>query len=765
MAGARTTLGNARACLLAGVATVAVAVTIDPLIEGSAWLAPTVVAVLGVTIGGVLCALGRAHAVLAVAVTALVGFVILNALFAPSFATFGGFVPTPASYLALADLVVTGIDTSNRVVVPAPDGADIQALVAVATTVVAFVVQALAVWARLPGVAGLPLLLTVCVPAALAPAGIGVQGFVIAALGFLALTLTDADERIRQWGPLLRRRATTTTNPAASAFAAPALLAGVVALVVAVVLPTVVPGLGRNNLNEVVQDTFGEGGVQRVRTVNPFVNLGTDLNQPDDVEVLTYVTDVGAPAPLRIVTTDVVDSQGWGPSTPEVPVDQTVEAPLPRPPGAGDDVLAAAPRVLTDIQVTGLEQLYLPLPYPASTIDIDGTWLYDPLTLNVFSGTDNTLGKTYSVSSYDISPDAQRLRDAPPPPGDVIDRYTTLPDLPASVAQLAAEVTAGAPTAYDQASALQAFFRTEGGFVYDLDVANSGDIDATESFLLERRGFCAQFSSSMALMARSLGIPARVAVGFLPGEPLGAGVYSVSIRDAHAWPELYFEGVGWVRFEPTPATRTGAPPTWSAPDEAEPSPEASASIESSAQPSPTPTPTPTATEAAPAGAASTGGSGWAWVLPVLLALAAGAVLAPRGWRRARDVWRWRRHVDDARASADVAWAVLAERAADLGWNWGQGTVRREASGLVAGAELTPPGRDALWRLVEAAERSRFAARPLPSTGLRDDVATVLAELADGTDRNQRMRARWLPTPWPRVAARIGEPRPARSSVT
>ena len=64
-----------------------------------------------------------------------------------------------------------------------------------------------------------------------------------------------------------------------------------------------------------------------------------------------------------------------------------------------------------------------------------------------------------------------------------------------------------------------------------------------------------QFASTMAVMARTLGIPARVAVGFAPGEKLAKGGYLVGAHDAHAWPELYFQGVGWVRFEPTPLDR------------------------------------------------------------------------------------------------------------------------------------------------------------------------------------------------------------------
>ena len=80
-------------------------------------------------------------------------------------------------------------------------------------------------------------------------------------------------------------------------------------------------------------------------------------------------------------------------------------------------------------------------------------------------------------------------------------------------------------------------------------------------FLQTKRGYCVQFSSAMIMMARESGIPARMAVGFLPGTPDGSERV-VRVNDAHAWPELWFPELGWVRFEPTPGVRSGLPPTW-----------------------------------------------------------------------------------------------------------------------------------------------------------------------------------------------------------
>ncbi len=102
--------------------------------------------------------------------------------------------------------------------------------------------------------------------------------------------------------------------------------------------------------------------------------------------------------------------------------------------------------------------------------------------------------------------------------------------------------------------ALQDFFRNN--FTYDLSVRAGHGEDAIESFLKDRRGYCEQFAGTYAAFARSIGLPARVAVGFTPGE-LTDGVYVVRGQYAHAWPEVWFDGVGWVPFEPTPGR--GAP--------------------------------------------------------------------------------------------------------------------------------------------------------------------------------------------------------------
>jgi len=137
--------------------------------------------------------------------------------------------------------------------------------------------------------------------------------------------------------------------------------------------------------------------------------------------------------------------------------------------------------------------------------------------------------------------------------------------LPDTALVAAREVTAGAATPYDQMMALQNWFRAT--FTYDLDVPLGNSNDAIAAFLRDRRGFCQQFAGTFAVMARTLGVPARIAVGYTPGDLGNDGLYHVYGRHAHAWPEVWFDGIGWVAFEPTPGRGspdsqgyTGLPP-------------------------------------------------------------------------------------------------------------------------------------------------------------------------------------------------------------
>ena len=138
-------------------------------------------------------------------------------------------------------------------------------------------------------------------------------------------------------------------------------------------------------------------------------------------------------------------------------------------------------------------------------------------------------------------------------------------DIDPRVLAQAREVTTGQPTEYDQALALQTWLRDPTEFTYnqtvDASVGDGNGSQAILAFLQTRQGYCVHFASTMAVMARQLGIPARVAVGFALGHTV-QGKQVVGLHELHAWPELYFQGSGWVPFEPTPGGPASQPPSW-----------------------------------------------------------------------------------------------------------------------------------------------------------------------------------------------------------
>lgn len=164
-------------------------------------------------------------------------------------------------------------------------------------------------------------------------------------------------------------------------------------------------------------------------------------------------------------------------------------------------------------------------------------------------------GMKYTVYSDVARPDSDVLRAAPRelPPG--YEQYLQVPEeIPARVTELAREITRDATTDYDKAEAVAAWLRDN--LAYTLEMRSPGDMEPIDFFLFERRaGHCEYFSSAMAIMVRTLGIPARNVNGFLGGEWNEYDAYvAVRARDAHSWVEVYFQDVGWVTFDPTPSS-------------------------------------------------------------------------------------------------------------------------------------------------------------------------------------------------------------------
>jgi protein-glutamine gamma-glutamyltransferase len=167
----------------------------------------------------------------------------------------------------------------------------------------------------------------------------------------------------------------------------------------------------------------------------------------------------------------------------------------------------------------------------------------------VFAGADSP---NYTVSSGPSRPPVAALRSATGAEPAAIDWYLQLPPLPARMKALADSLTRDAPTRYDAVRAVESWLRSE--FSYTLELPSSAREATLDHFLFERRaGHCEYFSTAMAILLRAAGVPARNVNGFLGGEWNASGGYlAVTQNDAHSWVEVWFPGLGWVPFDPTP---------------------------------------------------------------------------------------------------------------------------------------------------------------------------------------------------------------------
>jgi len=192
--------------------------------------------------------------------------------------------------------------------------------------------------------------------------------------------------------------------------------------------------------------------------------------------------------------------------------------------------------------------------------------LRDPTGDVRFFGSD---APSYDALSAAPLPPEEALRAAAGEPPAWEARYLQLPPLSARVLRLADSLAAGEPTRLDRARAVERWLRSE--FRYTLELPRDADEARLESFLFRRRaGHCEYFSTAMAVLLRAQGIPARNVTGFLGGEWNSFGRYlAVTGNDAHSWVEVWFPGLGWVPFDPTPpggrALATEAEDGWSRP--------------------------------------------------------------------------------------------------------------------------------------------------------------------------------------------------------
>jgi hypothetical protein len=161
--------------------------------------------------------------------------------------------------------------------------------------------------------------------------------------------------------------------------------------------------------------------------------------------------------------------------------------------------------------------------------------------------------KAYKAESYVPLVTVKRLRGSSSNyPEAIQKRYLQLPpSLPERVRNLANELTKGKSNAYDKAKAIEAYLRT---YPYDLNIpAPPEGLDVADYFLFDlKKGYCDYYATSMVVLARASGLPARFVSGYSPGSYDAPNAqYVIRELNAHSWAEIYFPEIGWIEFEPT----------------------------------------------------------------------------------------------------------------------------------------------------------------------------------------------------------------------
>ncbi|NUT44025.1 MAG: DUF4129 domain-containing protein [Thermoactinospora sp.] len=550
-----------RLSLASAVATFAVAIVLYPLLSGGGWFWGSLGAVVVVFGASVLSGKLALPAWAAPFVGVLAMLLYITAVFTGTKA-WALLFPTTDSIPHLGKLYAAGWTDIQRFAAPVPSNTGVSLLTTTGVGGIAIIVDLMATRLRRAALAGLPLLALVTVPATILSDPIGWPSFIIAALGFTGLLIADGRERIGHWGRavLVRRTRHATSGPRDTADTRGLRLSGkrigFAAIGVALVLPALVP-----TMEPFQPFTFGVGGSGRgdggnsITIPDPVAGLKGQLQLPEKRTVLTYSNSDNQPRYLRIYSLDVFDGEQFRMTPPKgAPENRTENGPLPRPPGLGDST--PVQEVNTKIQISEeVEDLrFLPTPYPASQVRADGDWRADVGSLMVFTTEEDASGMEYEVSSIEPKPTPELLAASQPAAADRVDQklLELPPGFPQEIRDLADTTTSKAKNQYEAATMIQELFTDKtNGFTYSLQTQGQNNNALVDFLIYSKTGYCEQYAAAMALLARAVGIPARVAIGYTGGSKVENG-FQVTTADMHAWPELYFEGAGWLAFEPTP---------------------------------------------------------------------------------------------------------------------------------------------------------------------------------------------------------------------
>jgi hypothetical protein len=615
---------------------------------------------------------------------------------------------------------------------------------------------------RVP-LAGLPLLTIYSIPVSLLGAGVSWIVFTLTTLGFLLLLYLQESRQIARWGrPLGGDGPADPSGFGVSngALRSSATAIGAAATALAIVVPVFIPTFGL----DVFSGGFGQGSGSQIKIQNPTADLMRDLTQGEDYEMLRVVTDDPDPQYLRVAVLNRYSDNEWSSGNRTAGADQDASGTLPDP--IGLDTTVPTLEYSYDVSVSDdFVSTWLPTQFPISEIEAAGDWRYDLSTMDFMAFDDDleTPGMSYTMTAIRPTLDAVDMARSTVASNLMNTQVVELPgDLPSRIRTTALTAAGDAPTRFQQAVAIQNWLR-QGDYTKDRPAGNGSD--TLDDFLdpsldgTYLTGYCEQFAAAMAVMARTLNIPSRVAIGFLEPQDMGRDTYVYSSHDLHAWPELYFPGSGWVRFEPTPPARAGTTPAYTQHDFPAPEPDNTNTVLPSEDISNRPSPGEPGQENRRDDSAEDAGASIPWraigIGVAALVIMVGLALLPRALRR-------RRRAGRLAEGPEPVWIELRDTVVDLGLTWPRGRSPRETGSHLVhyfgrpvgtdpatrprhGADVAPEAESALERIVGTIELQRYA-RPGSEQAaiLKADAETVIAALEGGVTPRARRRAEWLP---------------------
>jgi hypothetical protein len=576
--------------------------------------------------------------------------------------------------------------------------------------------------------------------------------------------------RLRMWGRLVTFRYVQPADEAGAGpdtreLAASGRRIGLAAVCLAVAIPVILPAVHGRHVFGTTDNgkPVGVGG-----GLDAFIGVQHDLTEHPE-PVLSYTTDADNASQQYFQVFSLNYNTARNAWFPQFPLGVVGSRPILGTvlPYSAPGQLATTPvrTVTTSVHMApgqGGSTSYLPVPYAPVSLKIGGSgWEELGGSLMILSAVQSLSGIGYEVTSREADPTPASIDNTNGQfvPASIQSQYGNYggPDA-ARLLAITRLHTQGALTLLQAAVDLQNWLESP-AFTYTLkpDLPNSRHW--LLSFLTsDRRGYCQQFAWAFAVLARLAGIPSRIAVGYTGGFAAGPrGTWQVTTADAHAWPELYFPGQGWLRFEPTPHG-LGEQGTASVPGYAN-------------GPSTGPgTALPGGTSQTKTGHGSSTGSGkkssalkrlehgqpgvssgaalpsdaGLWIAIGIAALIFLLLTWPVLTRLLTRRRRWLTASGDA-GLARAAWRELNDDLADLGMPSAPGeTPRAVARRVTQQASLDASAAEALTRVATAEERARYARLAVPAAGLAADVRTVRRAIAASVRRGQRVRSWLLP---------------------